>query len=117
MSLRPGRTFDFRKQDEVSAWSDELMRRVRAVPGVALAGGAATFPLQPNRDGTVIVGVQGETWDPAHPNNAHGRSVSVGFFEAMGVKLVAGRLFTDGDRKDTRPVAIVNQRFVRLFLG
>ncbi|MEO8681068.1 MAG: ADOP family duplicated permease, partial [Vicinamibacterales bacterium] len=117
MSVRPGRTFDFRKPDEVYAWTDEMMRRVRNVPGVALAGGAATFPLQPNRDGTMIVGVQGETWDPAHPNNAHVRIVSVGFFEAMGVQLVAGRLFTDGDRKDTRPVAIVNQAFVRLFLG
>jgi putative ABC transport system permease protein len=117
LSVRPGRTFDFRKQDEVYAWTDELMRRVRSVPGVALAGGAATFPLQPNRDGTVIVGVQGETWDPAHPNNAHVRNVTVGLFEALGVKLVAGRLFTDADRRGTQPVAIVNQRFVQLFLG
>jgi len=117
LSVRPGRTFDFRKQDEVYAWTDELMRRVRAVPGVALAGGAATFPLQPNRDGTVIVGVQGETWDPARPNNAHVRNVSVGLFEAMGVKLIAGRLFTDADRRGTLPVAVVNQRFVQLFLG
>lgn len=117
MSVRPGRTFDFRKPDEVFAWSDEVLRRVREVPGVAISGGASTFPLQPNRDGTVIVGIQGETWDPAHPNNANVRDVSVGFFESMGVKLVAGRLFNDGDRRDTRPVAIVNQTFARLFLG
>jgi predicted permease len=117
MSVRPGRTFDFRKPDEVSAWSDEVLRRVREAPGVASSGAAATFPLQPNRDGTVIVGVQGDTWDPAHPNNAHVRNVSVGFFETMGVKLVAGRLFNDGDRRDARPVALVNQTFARLFLG
>jgi predicted permease len=117
MTVRPGRTFDFRKIDEVYAWSDAVMRRVRDVPGVALAGSAATFPLQPNRDGTVIVGVQGEVWDPNHPTNAYVRNVSVGFFEAMGVRLMAGRLFTDGDRRDTRPVAIVNQAFVRVFLG
>lgn len=117
MSVRPGRTFDFRKPDEVYAWADEVMRRVREAPGVALAGSAATFPLQPNRDGTVIVGVQGETWDPARPNNAHSRDVSVGWFEAMGVKLVTGRLFTDGDRRDTRPVAVVNQTFARMFLN
>ena len=116
LSLRPGRTFDFRKPDEVYAWADEIMRRVREVPGVALAGGAATFPLQPNRDGTVIVGVQGQTWDPAHPNNAHVRNVSTGFFESMGVKLRAGRTFADSDRRDSRPVAVVNQTFVRMFL-
>lgn len=117
MTVRPGRAFDFRKMDDVYAWSDALMQRIRDVPGVALAGSAATFPLHPNRDGTVIVGVQGEVWDPDHPTNAHVRNVSVGFFEAMGVDLVAGRLFTDGDRGDTRPVAIVNQAFVRMFLG
>jgi len=117
MAVRPGRAFDFRKLDEVYAWSDAVMRRIREVPGVALAGSAATFPLQPNRDGTVIVGVQGEVWDPNHPTNAHVRNVSVGFFEAMGVRLVAGRLFTDADRRDTRPVAIVNQAFARMFLG
>lgn len=117
MAVRPGRTFDFRKIDEVYAWSDAVMQRIRDVPGVAHAGSAATFPLQPNRDGTVIVGVQGEVWDPSYPTNAHVRNVSVGFFEAMGVTLVAGRLFTDGDRRDARPVAIVNQAFVRRFLG
>ena len=117
MTVRPGRTFDFRKLDEVYAWSHAVMQRVRDVPGVALAGSAATFPLQPNRDGTVIVGVQGEVWDPNHPTNAHVRNVSVGFFETMGVRLVAGRLFTDADRRDTRPVAVVNQAFVRMFLG
>jgi predicted permease len=117
MAVRPGRRFDFRKIDEVYAWSDALLQRIRQVPGVALAGSAATFPLQPNRDGTVIVGVQGEVWDPDHPTNAHGRIVSVGFFEAMAIRPVAGRLFTDGDRRDTRPVAIVNEAFVRMFLG
>jgi predicted permease len=117
MSVRPGRTFDFRKQDEVRAWVDDLFRRVREVPGVAMAGGASTFPLQPNRDGTLIIGVQGETWDPARPTNAHVRNVSVGFFEAMGVKLIAGRTFTDADRGDSMPVALVNQEFVRRFLN
>jgi len=117
MAVRPGRAFNFQRMDEVYAWSNEVLRLVRDVPGVALAGSAATFPLQPNRDGTVIVGVQGEVWDPKFPTNAHVRNVSVGFFEAMGARLVAGRLFTDGDRRDARPVAIVNQAFVRMFLG
>jgi predicted permease len=117
MSVRPGRTFDFRKQDEVLAWAEELMRRVRGVSGVAAAGAASTFPLRPNRDGTLIVGVQGETWDPDHPTNAHMRNVSVGFFEVMGVQLIAGRLFTDADRRDSRPVALVNRTFARMFLN
>jgi putative ABC transport system permease protein len=116
VTVRPGRTFDFRRQDEVRAWTEELMRRVRGVAGVASAGAASTFPLRPNRDGTLIVGVQGQTWDPDHPTNAHMRNVSLGFFEAMGVKLLAGRFFTDGDRRDSQPVALVNRTFARMFL-
>lgn len=117
MTVRAGRTFNFRKPEEVAAWSNEVIRRVREVPGVARAGAAATFPLMANRDGTVIVGVQGDTWDPANPNNANSRIVSTGFFEAMGSRLGAGRMFNADDRRDTRQVAIVNQTFARMFLN
>lgn len=117
MAVRPGRAFNFQNMEEVYAWSDAMLQRVRDVPGVEFAGSASTFPLQPNRDGTVIVGVQGEIWDPSQPRNAHVRNVSVGFFEAMGFRLLAGRTFTDGDRRNTRPVAVVNEAFVRNVLG
>src|SRR5439155_21851289 len=39
------------------------------------------------------------------------------WFATFGTPLVAGRNFTDGDRKGAPPVAIVNQAFVRRFLN
>src|SRR5262249_37577785 len=47
---------------------------------------------------------------------AHSRFVSAGFFEAMGIKLVAGRTFNADDRRGTQPVALVNRAFVRRYL-
>jgi ABC-type antimicrobial peptide transport system permease subunit len=44
------------------------------------------------------------------------RFVTPGYFEAMGVKLMAGRLFTDDDRGTSQRVALVNRAFVRQFL-
>ena len=38
-----------------------------------------------------------------------------GFFEAMGIKLVAGRTFTDDDRQTSQRVAVVNRAFVRQY--
>ena len=39
------------------------------------------------------------------------------WFAALGMRLVAGRAFTDSDRKGAPPVVIVNQAFVRHFLN
>jgi predicted permease len=38
------------------------------------------------------------------------------YFDVFDVAPVRGRTFTDADRPDTQPVAIVNERFVRLFM-
>ena len=37
------------------------------------------------------------------------RTVSPGFFAALGVPIIAGRDFTDADRRDAEPVVIVSQ--------
>ncbi|BET65792.1 ABC transporter permease [Opitutales bacterium ASA1] len=43
-------------------------------------------------------------------------SVSTGYFEALGTAPVRGRAFEPADLKESRPVAIVNESFVRAFL-
>jgi putative ABC transport system permease protein len=42
---------------------------------------------------------------------------SPGYFDAMGMKIVAGRGITAADRADTRPVAVINQRMARKYFG
>ena len=102
---------------EAHTWWDAMLEGVRAVPGVEWAGSGNTFPLRADRDGTLEVGVQGEVVDPEHEVGTHARGVTRDFFKAMGIHLLAGRDFTADDRQGTRPVAIVNEAFVRRLLG
>lgn len=116
IDINPGQRFP--GLPKVQAWSTALLDRIRAVPGVASAGAAGTFPFRPNRDGTLTVAVDGTpTQDPNKLVGAHARLVSPGFFRAMGIKVVAGRVFTADDRHETQPVAIVNRAFVHTFLN
>ena len=97
------------------AWANEMISRVRAASGDALVGAASTFPLRPDRDGALDVEILGDAPDPSHTHGGHSRFIGPGFFEAMGIKVVAGRSFTDDDRPGTQRVAIVNRAFVRRY--
>jgi predicted permease len=96
----------------VTAFHDALAERVRALPGVAVAGNAWTFPLNSTfrSDGSVLV----EGQDPAGGLPlAEQLGTSPDYFRALGVPLLAGRFFDEHDRGDSSDAVIVNERFVR----
>jgi putative ABC transport system permease protein len=97
--------------EQVIGFYKETVRRIKELPGVdGVAVGANVpwrdsefdFGLQFSTDGHVRAG--GEE-DP----RARFRTVSPGFFAALGVPLIAGRDFKDSDRRATEPVVIVSQ--------
>src|SRR5829696_4444405 len=45
------------------------------------------------------------------------RSVSPGYFEAMGIPILEGRAFNDHDTRTSLPVLVVNRTFAKRFLG
>jgi putative ABC transport system permease protein len=115
VDVKPGRPFA--NPAAGLAWWQAVLQRVRAAPGVALAGGGSSFPLRADHDGTASAGRAGAPVDRDHPINAHFRTVTPGFFAAMGIRLLDGRDFTDDDRTGTLAVAIVNRAFARTVLG
>ncbi|MCU1383186.1 MAG: hypothetical protein JWL71_1883 [Acidobacteria bacterium] len=108
-------TRSFAQPDAALAWSSEMLNRVRAASGGAPVGAASTLPLRPDRDGAQNIELRDEPPDPTQVRGAHSRFVSAGFFEALGIKVVAGRPFTVDDRKGAEPVAVVNRAFVRRY--
>jgi len=105
-----------RTPDQVIGFYKETMRRIGELPGVERV---AVGALVPWRDaGTFGPGFQftvegyakgvGED-DP----RAQFRTVSPGFFAALGVPIVAGRDFSDADRRDGERVVIVSQSLAR----
>jgi putative ABC transport system permease protein len=106
-----------RGPDQTIAWTQQLFERLRALPGVAAVGSTAVFPLRGQLDGSLLVLVQGDALQSADRQAARQRLVTPGFFEAMGVPVLAGRDFNADDRRNTEPVAIVNREFVKRYLN
>ncbi len=101
-----------RPPEQIMAFTREVLRRVSELPGVERVAVGTAVPW---RDAGVFgPGFQFTAEGYAKANGeedprARFRTVSPGFFAALGVTIIAGRDFTDADRKDTEPVVIVSQ--------
>jgi predicted permease len=91
----------------------QLNERVATLPGVTAAAISSGLPGAQQGLGGTRFGLDGKTYDREldHPTTRT-LTVSPSFFGTLGIPLRTGRLFTDGDRLGTLPVAIVNERFV-----
>lgn len=93
---------------------DQMLDRVRSVPGVRQAAATTGFPG--SRLG--ILGSSTLTTAPgATPVLAAVHAATPGFFETMDIPLTAGRVFTDADSESAPRVAIINQQLADQFPG
>jgi putative ABC transport system permease protein len=109
-------SLDLRKagipDDARAAFNARLIERLRAIPGVLQAAEAFTTPVGGNFwNNRVVVGgvIQKD-----YPNF---NSVGRGYFEALGIRLVAGRDFDARDTPESPKVAIVTETFARKFFA
>jgi predicted permease len=108
--------------EQVRAFYRDLRDRLGAIPGVEeVAVGSAV----PWRDAGQLGGGNlafeiegGQRGDVNAAPRARSRSVSPGYFAALGVPLIAGRDFTRDDRSDAEKVVIISETIARqLFAG
>ncbi len=93
-----------------------VLDRVRSGPGVRAVAASSTAPLTgaPNRG----MRIEGDpVLPPDQQPNADFQLITPDYFRALGITLVAGRAFSDGDRADTPPVLVVNQALVDKYFG
>jgi predicted permease len=101
-----------RPPHQVAAFYKDALRRIGELPGVERA---AVGTIVPWRDaGAFGPGFQftaeGYAKGPGEEDQrARFRTVSPGFFATLGVRLIAGRDFTEADRRDAERVVIVSQ--------
>jgi len=93
------------------AFFNDLLTRLSAVPGVQSAGlNSGMHPF-----GNMMTAVEVLSAPPnAEPVVIH--QVSAGYTDTLGIRLASGRLFTETDVNNVQPVALVNERFVRMRL-
>ena len=97
------------------AFTDEALRRVRALPGVSAAGATDTIPFGGYNSDSVII-AEGYQMKPGESVISPSQvTVSPGYFEATGVRLAKGRFFQESDAGGQRPVIIVDEKLARRF--
>jgi putative ABC transport system permease protein len=87
---------------------------LRTLPSVESVAGVAGRPLKGptgldsswQREGQALEEAKRNPW-------ANLETVTPGYFETMGIRLLEGRTFTDDDRMETAPVAVVGEKFAR----
>jgi len=109
----PARTLD--DYVRVTQFETELFQRIRQLPGVVTVAGAMGMPTGDygSNGGYVL---EGQGTMKSHVRQLAQANFSLSgpdYFMAMGIPLVRGRDFTDGDRYGTTPVVIVSEALVR----
>jgi putative ABC transport system permease protein len=105
----------YRSPDARRSFHRALEERIGALPGVSVVAAATALPLGGAIPRTLTIDESMPRPDE-RPPTVWTVSVSARYFDAIGVPVVRGRAFEDRDGLPGYETAIVNQRFVDLYL-
>jgi putative ABC transport system permease protein len=101
----------FSTVDQRSAFYQDAIARVRALPGVEAAGVGCPLPLAPVQSTQRVW--RGEDRDPT-PSIGMQQSIMPGYLGVMRIPLRAGRDISDDDIRHRRRVVVVDERLAAL---
>ena len=101
--------------NKIGTFYEQLLQRVDRLPGVQQAGICRFLPLSgSDASGNFEIEGQPHVSDADQPR-AKFRTASSGYFEAMRIPLLRGRMFDDRDSQGTPKVVIINQTAARRY--
>jgi len=100
------------KAPRAQTFQDELIQRIRALPGVEVAAYARATPLGYGSFSSTAIAIDGYEPQPNEQPTAEYNEVSPDYFATMGIPLRSGREFSRADDENAPRVAIVNQTMV-----
>ena len=101
-------------ENQARTFYDELLRRIRAIPGVESAALLRGLPMQGNTVPIVVDGAAGQTGPDAE---AALIAAGPGFFDTLRIPLLYGRVFDARDGADAPRVAVITERMARQYFG
>ena len=93
------------------AFADELLGRVRALPGVSDAALGSDLPLRGNSSAAMLVVEE----RPDDRVRYYVHKVTPDYFRTLGIPILQGRGIEASDRPDTPPVVVVTEAMARRF--
>jgi putative ABC transport system permease protein len=98
---------------ELNGYLASITAAVSAVPGVRKTAIASTLPLQGWGFGVPYSIAGRELPERTNRRRAFFKIVSPSYFDALGIRLVAGRALSENDRAGGPPVAVINETLAR----
>ena len=111
----PGSEYD--SAEKVLGFFEPVLEEARAIPGVRAAGMVSMLPLR-DRGNNIYVRLADR--EPASDRDSHvafTRQIFPGYFEAMGIPLVAGREFDRTDNRERDRVLIISETMANRLFG
>ncbi len=106
---------EYRNPQRLAAWSADADAALRSL-GATHVGVASSLPMRREWDSTLFTDIVGRPTEPRYRPNARERIVNPDFFDALGIKTLAGRTFTAADQWDSAPVVVINDAWRRRFV-
>jgi predicted permease len=104
---------DYPEQNQIAPFYSRLLERVRTLPGVRSAAAVSSLPLAGNdSDAGFLIEGRPEPRSDQRPV-AWISSVSQDYFRTMGMRLIAGREFTERDNENSPKVVIISEAAAR----
>jgi predicted permease len=118
MHLAVSRT-KYPQDTQVAEYYRRLAERIRSVPGVEEAGFVNRLPLSGNAQtgGVEFEGKLQLTSSAGAMFMVDWRSATPGYFRALGIPLLRGRLLSEADRHDTPRVGLIDAELARRIFG
>ena len=105
---------EFSTEAQQVQFYEQLLQRVRALPGVQSAAVTDDLPLEGGSMQPVAVEGQ-PTVEMAHQPEVSVRLLSPQFMKTMGIPIVRGREITDADTATSAPVVLVSESMAKQF--
>ena len=99
------------------SFTERVLDRLHAAPGVVAAGTIDALAIADDRQGTGFTIEREAPTDAVESATVNFSFVSPGYFEAMGIPLIAGRYVDRRDRPESMPTIVINQSMARRYFG
>jgi predicted permease len=107
---------DYKGRDYMQELMTPLEEHVRTIPGVKAAGLIDQPPVLGYGSGTTMQLVGQPPDPPDRERDSESRTLTPGYYAALGLPILQGRNFSAEDTSTSQPVVIVNEAWVKEFL-
>jgi putative ABC transport system permease protein len=105
------------ESERVARMQQDILTEIAKISGVTSATFSTALPMELEYENNMVVTTPDKTYAEGIPPLRRSKFVSPGFFQTMGIPLVAGRDFTWTDIDAKRRVAIVSSNLARELWG